>query len=260
MNSTRIPFAGALLVFGLASRGGAAAGDASPPPVLVSAATGVSAVLERIGKAFTEKTGAPVQVSSGGSAALSDKIVKGAPADLLVSAGPGPIALLIQYGLADEGSAFAWATNRLVVVTSAEHALSLSSLDELASAGVHHLVIGNPASAVAGSYAQRALMTLGLWAKLKEKVILAPDIPSALDDVESGKADFGIVYASDARLASRIKVVMTIPERTHDPIQYPAARVAHSGASPAAAPFIDFLRGPEAKRILEDAGFTPSFP
>src|SRR5262249_49234119 len=99
---------GMLLALGLIGVPGAYAGDQPGPPVLVSAASGISGALERIGKAFTDKTGTPVQVSSGGSPALSQQIVKGTPADVFVSAGPGPIALLVEYGLADEASAFNW--------------------------------------------------------------------------------------------------------------------------------------------------------
>jgi molybdate transport system permease protein len=74
--------------------------------------------------------------------------------------------------------------------------------------------------------------------------------------VQSGEADAGIVYASDAATATGVIVNFIFPENSHDPIRYPIA--ACEGASPAAIRFVQYLTGAEAAPLLAQARFIPS--
>ena len=65
-------------------------------PVRVYAAEGVAGALKAIGAAFTRKTGTAVEVTAGGSVALSREILRGAPADLFVPEGSGVLAALLK--------------------------------------------------------------------------------------------------------------------------------------------------------------------
>jgi len=76
----------------------------------------------------------------------------------------------------------------------------------------------------------------------------------ALEYVARGEAPYGIVYATDAKVAPTVRVVGAFPESTHAPIVYPAALTKI--ASPGAKAFLDFLDGPQARAIFEKAGFT----
>jgi molybdate transport system substrate-binding protein len=130
----------------------------------------------------------------------------------------------------------------------------------MAGENVRRLAIGDPDLVPAGGYARQALRTLGLWDRVRPRVVTAPDVRAALTYVESGEADLGIVYRTDTLLTPRVKVVMEIPADAHEPIRYPVARVAHPGASTAVGSFLEFLRGDEVRPLLVEAGFTPVFP
>jgi molybdate transport system substrate-binding protein len=56
---------------------------------------------------------------------------------------------------------------------------------------------------------------------VKSKFVLGKDVRQVLGYVETGNADVGIVYATDALTASQVRVVATAPENSNDPIVYP---------------------------------------
>jgi len=93
-----------------------------------------------------------------------------------------------------------------------------------------------------------------VWDKLAPKVAQAENVRVALEYVARGEAPFGIVYATDAKVAS-VRIVGTFPESSHPPIVYPVAMT--KSASPAAKTFLTFLQGPEARAIFVKAGFSP---
>ena len=78
---------------------------------------------------------------------------------------------------------------------------------------------------------------------------------SALALVERGEAPLGIVYATDAAITPKVKVVGVFPAATHPKIVYPTALVAGQ-ASDTAKNFIGFLKAPESKAVFEKYGFT----
>jgi molybdate transport system substrate-binding protein len=95
---------------------------------------------------------------------------------------------------------------------------------------------------------------LGVWDKVAAKVAQAENVRVALEYVARGEAPYGIVYATDAKIAP-VKVVGTFPENTHPPIIYPVALT--KSASPPARSFLTFLEGSEARAIFAKAGFNP---
>ena len=75
------------------------------------------------------------------------------------------------------------------------------------------------------------LTHLGLYDRLKPKFVLAKDVRQVLTYVATGNADAGIVYATDARISSKVKVVATAPAGSHSPVIYPIAIVKDSARS-----------------------------
>jgi molybdate transport system substrate-binding protein len=80
-------------------------------------------------------------------------------------------------------------------------------------------------------------------------------VRAALALVAAGEAPYGIVYASDAVSDSRVSVIGVFPEGSHDPIVYPAARVAASKNADAGL-FLEALKGPSALAHFRAQGFS----
>jgi molybdate transport system substrate-binding protein len=88
--------------------------------------------------------------------------------------------------------------------------------------------------------------------------VYAKDVRAVLTYVETGNADAGFVYRTDALTSKKVRVVATAPADSHDPIVYPAAVLKNSKNAAAAREFLDFLEGPEASAVFENYGFTPA--
>jgi molybdate transport system substrate-binding protein len=147
--------------------------------------------------------------------------------------------------------------NRLVLVAPASSTLTLRiarGFPLRSALGDERLAMGDPDYVPAGKYARGALMTLGVWPDVADRLVRAENVRVALAYVARGETPLGIVYATDARADTRVKVVDTFPAETHLPIRYPVAALIGSGAS--ADDFVRFLASPSAMAIFERAGFV----
>jgi molybdate transport system substrate-binding protein len=125
--------------------------------------------------------------------------------------------------------------------------------------GRTRLALAEVGSVPAGRYARAALEALNLWQPWSSRLAMTDNVRAALLLVARGETDLGIVYASDAQLEPRIRVVATFADSLHPPIRYPAAVLA-SATHPRALEALEFLAQPAAiKRFLE-AGFTAPGP
>jgi molybdate transport system substrate-binding protein len=80
-------------------------------------------------------------------------------------------------------------------------------------------------------------------------------VRQVLSWVESGDADCGVVYATDAAVSKKVKVVATAPADTHKPIIYPAAALKDSKQLDAAKDFLAFVSNDVNKKLFEKYGF-----
>lgn len=223
----------------------------------VYAAASLTEVMETIGARWAA-TGKPApRLVFASSALLARQIEAGARADLFVSADEEWMDYLQAKGLVAAGSRRTLAGNRLVLVAPAASAVELrirQGFPLAAALGTSRLALGDPQLVPAGKYARAALEALDAWGPVAQKLIPTENVRVALALVARGEAGLGIVYATDARVEPRVRVLDSFPPDSHPPIRYPAALL--EGASPAAAALLDFLHGIEGRKAFRDAGFT----
>ncbi len=80
-------------------------------------------------------------------------------------------------------------------------------LAELIGSG--RLSMGDPDHVPAGIYGLQALESLGTWSAVQSRVARAKDVRAALALVERGEAPVGVVYATDAAISTKVKIVGT---------------------------------------------------
>ncbi len=221
--------------------------------LLVFAAASMADALEEIGDRYEGETGVAVAYSFGGSQALAQQIVSGAPADVFVSAGRQPVDFLAARGMVDLVED-AVVHNELVVAVR-EGSSGIGALSGLSGDDVGRVAIADPALAPAGVYAREALWTLRLWEPLQPRLVFGADVRAALAYLESGNVDAAVVYATDAREAPGVKALNVILQDTYTPIAYPAAVIAGSNSRAAASGFLRFLVSDAARSIFERHGF-----
>jgi molybdate transport system substrate-binding protein len=225
--------------------------------VTVFAAASLTDSLKAVAEAYKARTGVTVTLSFGASSTLARQIEQGAGADLFLSADTDWMDYLQSKGLIAKESRKELLGNKLVLVAGpgAKPAPKIAPHFDMAGAlGDRRLALADPASVPAGKYAKEALTALGVWDKVAPKLANAENVRVALEYVARGEAPYGIVYATDAKVAPNVRVIGIFPESTHAPIVYPAALTRN--ASPGSTAFLLFLSGKEARSIFERAGFT----
>jgi molybdate transport system substrate-binding protein len=256
-----------LLCGGLAGCGGkaaapktVAANSADTPAaqrhdtVLVFAAASTANALDDIKSRFKQESGIDVTINCAASSTLAQQIVHGADADIFLSADT-QWADYVAQGAA-ESRRCDLLGNRLVIVVPADSTLAIHNLQDLGADAVQHLAVGDPASVPAGKYAKRAMEKLGVWDSLKGKIVAAADVRQALAYVESGAAEAGIVYATDAAISTKVKVACDIPEKLTGPVRYPLVLLKYGAGRRSAESFYRYLVSAEAAQVFERHGFV----
>ena len=190
----------------------------------------------------------------GSSGTLAREIEQGAPVDAFLSAGTKPMDDLQAEGLLASGTRMNLLRNSLVLIAPRDS--KLAGFGELTGPAIRLVALGDPASVPAGQYGKQTLTSLNLDDKLRSKIVLGKDVRQVLTYVETGNADAGLVYATDALISTKVRVVAVAPESSHDPIVYPLAVVAGSRNQAEARAFIAWLGSPAAKAVFIKHGFT----
>lgn len=196
---------------------------------------------------------AVVLTNFGASGALAKQVVQGAPADLFISADDRWVDYLLAEGKGVAESRRVFAANGLVF--AGPQGTAATSLTELS--GLQRIAIGSPASVPAGRYAEQAMQAAGVYEELAraKKLVMAQDVRQALLYADRGEVDGAFVYATDALLAGRAKVLFAVPENLHDPIIYPMIMTAAGATRSEVRQFHAWLAGPEAAAVLRKYGF-----
>lgn len=226
-------------------------------PLVLAAASLQEALTEAAGAWAAARHPRPV-ISFAGSAALARQIEGGAPADLFIAADEGWMNHVAAKGLIRPDSRAPFLSNRIVLIAPAESnvRLAIARHFPLARAlGSGRLAMADPDSVPAGTYGKAALSSLGVWPAVAGKVARAENVRAALALVERGAAPFGIVYATDARASSKVRVVGMFPAKSHPVITYPIAALRRS-TNPEAEAFRRFLMSRAGKAIFARHGFV----
>ncbi len=240
-------------------------GIASPAPAqqrrapIVLAASSLQESMNAAADAWA-RTGHPRPVLSfAASSALARQAAAGAPADLFVSADGEWMDDLARRGLLAAGTRIDLVGNRLVLIAPAASGARVAlrpGVDLRRALNGGRLAMADPVAVPAGRYGKAALERLGAWASVAPFAVRAENVRAALALVERGAAPLGIVYATDARASTRVRVVAVFPAASHPPIVYPIARLRAS-RNPEGEGFRRFLNTRTAKAIFVRYGFTP---
>ncbi len=188
----------------------------------------------------------------GGSSALAQQLLAGAPADVFAAADETTMATAVEGGVASDPVPFA--RNLLALAVPAGNPGDVQGLGDLARP---ELIVALCASEVpCGRAADQLLFAQGVTPSVDTR---EQDVRSVLTKVELGEVDAGLVYATDILLAG--SAVETVAIDGAESVTTTASIALVTGiksetpVSDAAAAFIAFVTSAEGARILDDAGF-----
>src|ERR1700675_972114 len=187
-----------VLALALAGAGAAAAQPAAVPTLVVYAAADLDMAFREIKPLFEKATGARVTLVMGSTGNLAKQIEHGAPADVFFAANESFIDDLLKAGAVIPQTRALYAQGRLVLATSATSSVAVRELADLLKPEVRRVAIANPAHAPYGRAAQEALESVGVWEKVKPKLVYGENIRHTLQFIETGAVEAGIVALSVA--------------------------------------------------------------
>lgn len=234
----------------------AAAGFSLPlrgEELTVFAAVSLSEALQQVGRLYEAGSADTVAFNFGASSDLARQIQEGAPADVFFSADAVQMDRLERAGFVRAGSRTDVLSNVLVAVVPSDSKAQIRGASDLS--GLGRIALADPEAVPAGVYARAYLEAAGVWPRVKEKVIPTLNVRAALAAVESGNADAGFVYRTDAAVSKRARVAFEVPAESGPRIVYPVAPTASSRKAGAAA-LVRFLVSPEALRVYAKQGFV----
>ena len=85
------------------------------------------------------------------------------------------------------------------------------------------------------------LRHLGIWTDIATHAARLPSARHVLFMVQRGEVVAGLIYHSDAKDATNIKIAEVIPSKLHDDIVYPVAIIKESASPMGTEEFFDFL-------------------
>jgi molybdate transport system substrate-binding protein len=232
-----------------------ASGQLIAAEITVFAATSLTDALREISANYQHISGDHVRFNFAASNILAQQIIAGAPADIFFSADEAKMDVLAASDLIAKNTRIDLLKNSLVVITS-EPGFKISVAADLTKSSVKHLALADPKAVPAGIYAKIWLEKSGIWPALQPKIISTENVRAAMAVVESGDAEIGIVYKTDAAISKKVWIALEIPTSTGPAITYPAALLKDSHTTSAAQKFLTYLTSHPADQTFTKFGFS----
>lgn len=230
--------------------------------VRVMAAFTLKTALDDVIGAYKADGGGDVTPLYGMTPMLAKQVENAAPADVFVSADADWMNYLQDHGLIQNKTRVDLMTADLVLATRSDNAAAPTDapvgrdfpLQKLIGDG--KIAMCNPADHPAGKLGKAGLESMGLWQATADKVAIAESPPAAVNLVVRGEALVALVFSTDAKGVTGIKVAGVFPANSHPPIVFPAALLRDSHG-PDAARFLAFLASPKAAVVFKRYGYRP---
>jgi molybdate transport system substrate-binding protein len=256
MEHARVPRRVVLLAGVLSALAVVTGASAAAPRVRLTiyAAADLAFALKEIAAAFERTFNVDVILVFGSTGNLAHQIEHGAPADLFFAASDTFIDRLVERGAVLRETRAIYAQGRIVLATARSAGTKLTDLRQLAEPRVRRVAIANPLHAPYGKAAKETLQRAGVLDVVRPKLILAENIRQALQFLQTGNADAGIVALSVAGVPE-IEWVPIDPA-LHNPLNQAVAVVRRSAQPDLASAFIQFVNGRQGRPVMKRFGFV----
>jgi molybdate transport system substrate-binding protein len=219
----------------------------------VAVAANFTEPAKEIAALFKQKTGHEAVLSFGASGAFFTQITHGAPFEVFLSADEDRPKAAVDGGYAIADSLFTYAIGKLVLwsrvveVSDGEAALKAGNFSKLS--------IANPVAAPYGTAAVETMKGLGVFDALQPKIVQGNSIAQAFQFVDTRNAELGFVALSQLHGVTE-GTRWEVPQNLYAPIRQDAVLLKTGADSEASKAFLDFLKGPEARAIIEQFGYA----
>jgi molybdate transport system substrate-binding protein len=214
----------------------------------VAVAANFTEPAKEIAALFKQRTGHEAILSFGASGAFFAQITHEAPFQVFLSADAERPKVAVEQGFAVKGTQFTYAVGKLALcVANGEEALKAGAFSKLS--------IANPTAAPYGDAAIETMKALGVYDTLAAKIVQGESIAQAFQFVDTKNAEVGFVALSQLNgVTSGTRWL--VPQELYAPIRQDAVLLKKGENNEASKAFLEFLKGPEARAIIEKFGYA----
>ena len=227
--------------------------------VRVAAAADMNVALGELITRFGASHDVDVSVSYGSSGTFYAQLLNQAPFDMFLSADVAYPNQLAARGLTVPQSEFTYAVGRLVLWVPSSSPLDVThdGLQALTDALIAHIAIANPEHAPYGRAAVAAMQAAGVYDRARPRLVLGENVAQAMQFVQSGAADAGIVALSLV-LAPNLKDKgrrFEIPASTYPRLEQGGTILKWAADVDAARALRGFLLSADGRALFTQYGF-----
>jgi molybdate transport system substrate-binding protein len=218
----------------------------------VAVAANFTEPAKEIAALFKAETGNEAILSFGASGPFFTQITHDAPYEVFLSADEARPKAAVEQGFAVPGTRFTYAIGKLALwsnvvdVTDGEAALKDGRFSKLA--------IADPAGAPYGAAAIETMKALGVYDAIQPKIVEGASIAQAFGFVDTKNAELGFVALSQLKSVTEGSRWL-VPQNLYAPIRQDAVLLKKGENDEASKAFLAFLKGPEARAIIEKFGY-----
>lgn len=229
--------------------------------VHVAVASNFAVPMQTLAAQFEKETGHKARLSFGATGKFYAQIVNGAPFEILLAADQETPARLIREGKADGASRFTYAIGKLVLWSTKPGYVDDAGA-ALGRADLAHLAIANPDTAPYGKAGIATLRALGLYDRLKARLVVGENISQTYQFAATGNAQAGLVALSQVFEHGALKSgsAWIVPARLYSPLRQDAVLLRQRGQPANAAPapamaLMAFLKSQQARQTIRQFGY-----
>jgi molybdate transport system substrate-binding protein len=235
-----------------------ACSDRAPSRVTVFAASSLREACDDVAELWrAEHPDADLVFNFAASNFLAQQIEATRAADLFLSADSEQLERVRRAGAIASDGPKPWLSNQLVVVAPASaSSVVVNGAADLSGPLVARLSLANPQAVPAGKYARKWLEAQGVWRSVEARAVPGVDVRAALAAVEAGACELGVVYATDAAISERVRVVFRVPPEQCPRIEYSLAALRGPAPAPLVAEALAHFSSPAADACFARRGFV----
>ena len=159
-------------------------------------------------------------------------------------------------GLIAKNSRFTYAIGKLAL-WSKNPSLVDTRGEILRTGKFEHIVIPDFIDTAYGIAAKSVVEEMKVWSALETKTIFAPNAVDARDMIAEGKVELGFTALSLLNPSKKIEgSVWIVPQKLYLPIEQQAVLLKFAENKPAARTFLEFMKSPQVRNIIEKYGYS----
>jgi molybdate transport system substrate-binding protein len=233
--------------------------QASPKQeIVVAAAANLTEAFRALGPVFEAETGVHPVFSFASTAQLTQQIEYAAPFDVFAAADSSHVDELDRKGLLVAGSRAVYAQGVLALWIPPGAKASVKRIEDLTAAEVRVIAMAKPELAPYGEAAVAALRRIGVWDRVKPKVVYAENINMARQYGASNNAD--AVFTAYSLVQHSGGSVIRVDPALYPPIGQSLGILARSEHLDAARQFVNFLLHGNGRAVLARFGYQLPAP